>query len=212
MMEIYNAILSVMADIGAIGKEKRNQQQNFNYRGIDDVMNALQPAMVKHGIFVVPCVLDQKREERQTGRGGTLLYSICTIKYIFYAKDGSSIEAIVVGEGMDSGDKATNKAMSVAFKYACFQVFCIPTEEMHDPDAETPPQSRKFDRGETKSKQVLNYASELKRALIAFYGDTATAAQAWKTKYSMDAESETKMIAHIEALKKAIAEKNEANI
>ena len=42
---------------------------------------------------------------------------------------------------MDSGDKASNKAMSAAFKYACFQTFCIPTEEMQDPDAETPPPS-----------------------------------------------------------------------
>ena len=67
-----------------------------------------------------------------------LIYSICRIKYTFYAEDGSFIEAVTVGEGMDSGDKATNKAMAIAFKYACFQVFCIPTEEMKDPDEETP--------------------------------------------------------------------------
>jgi hypothetical protein len=71
-----------------------------------------------------------------------LIYSICTIKYTFYAEDGSSVSATVIGEGMDSGDKATNKAMSIAFKYACFQVFCIPTEEMKDPDADTPEESR----------------------------------------------------------------------
>lgn len=64
--------------------------------------------------------------------------SICKIKYTFFAEDGSSVYAIVIGEGMDTGDKATNKAMSIAFKYACFQVFCIPTEEMQDPDAERP--------------------------------------------------------------------------
>ena len=107
------------------------------YRGIDDVMNALQPLLAKYHIFVVPEVLEQQREERQTARGGLLLYSICRVKYTFYAEDGSSVSAVVIGEGMDSGDKATNKAMSVAFKYACFQVFCIPTEEMKDPDAET---------------------------------------------------------------------------
>lgn len=67
-----------------------------------------------------------------------LIYSICKIKFTFYAEDGSHIEAVTVGEGMDSGDKATNKAMAIAFKYACFQVFCIPTEEMKDPDEETP--------------------------------------------------------------------------
>lgn len=139
---IYETITAVMAEIGSVGKESRNSQQGFMYRGIDAVMNALNPALVKHKLFVVPEILNQRREERQTAKGGNLIYSICTIKYTFYAEDGSSISATVIGEGMDSGDKATNKAMSIAFKYACFQVFCIPTEEMKDPDAETMPPSK----------------------------------------------------------------------
>ena len=138
---IFETIAAVMAEIGSIGKDSRNQKQNFMYRGIDAVMNALSPAIIKYKLFVVPEVLNQRREERQSANGGNLIYSICTIKYTFYAEDGSFISATVVGEGMDTGDKATNKAMSVAFKYACFQVFCIPTEEMRDTDAETPPPS-----------------------------------------------------------------------
>ncbi len=106
------------------------------YRGIDAVMNAINPALTNHGVFIVPEVLEQTREERTTSKGNLLIYSICKIKFSFFAEDGSHIEAITIGEGMDSGDKATNKAMSIAFKYACFQVFCIPTEEMVDPDAE----------------------------------------------------------------------------
>jgi len=133
---IYQTIAAVMADMDSVGKNKKNLQGNFMYRGIDDVMNALNPAMVKNKLFVVPEVLEQLREYRQTNKGGNIIYSICKIKYTFYAEDGSNIEAIVVGEAFDSGDKATNKAMSVAFKYACFQVFCIPTEEMQDPDAD----------------------------------------------------------------------------
>lgn len=140
---IYKAIVDIMAEIGAIGKNQRNSTQGFMYRGIDIVMNTLNPSFVKHKVFVVPEVLEQTREERQTSKGGTLLYSICKIKFTFYAEDGSSVSAIAVGEGMDSGDKATNKAMSIAFKYACFQVFCIPTEEMIDPDADTPEPSKK---------------------------------------------------------------------
>jgi hypothetical protein len=125
-----------MNDIGAVGKDSVNEQQKFKFRGIDAVMNALSPALVKNKVFVVPEVLEQIREERQTQRGGNLIYSVCKIKYTFYAEDGSSVTATVIGEGMDSGDKSCNKAMSIAFKYACFQVFCIPTEEMTDPDAE----------------------------------------------------------------------------
>lgn len=134
---IYKAISNVMTDIGAVGKNQKNQQQGFMFRGIDAVMNAINPALIKHHVFVVPEVLEQSREERTTKTGNHLIYSICRIKYTFYAEDGSSVTAITVGEGMDSGDKATNKAMAIAFKYACFQVFCIPTEEMKDPDAES---------------------------------------------------------------------------
>ena len=133
---IYKAINEVMKELGAVGKNQKNSQQGFMYRGIDAVMNAINPALTNHGVFVVPEVLEQTREERTTSKGNLLIYSICKIKFSFFAEDGSHIEAITIGEGMDSGDKATNKAMSIAFKYACFQVFCIPTEEMVDPDAE----------------------------------------------------------------------------
>lgn len=140
-MNIYEAIADIMKEGYAISKSKRNQQQGFMYRGIDDVMNTFQPLMAERGIFLVPEVIDSTREERQTTKGGNLIYSVLTVKYTFYASDGSSVSATVIGEGMDSGDKASNKAMAVAMKYAMFQVFCIPTEEMQDPDAETPPPS-----------------------------------------------------------------------
>jgi len=92
--------------------------------------------MSELGLFIVPEILDQQREERKSANNTTLIYSIVTVKFTMYAPDGSSVSGTVVGEGMDSGDKATNKAMSIAMKYFCFQVFCIPTEEMKDPDAE----------------------------------------------------------------------------
>ena len=135
---IYESIAAVMADIGAVGKTSKNAQQGFMFRGIDAVMNALSPALIKNKVFVVPEVLDQTREERQTQKGATLIYSICKMMYTFYAEDGTSVSAVVIGEGMESGDKATNKAMSLAFKYACFQTFCIPTEEMLDSEMESP--------------------------------------------------------------------------
>lgn len=135
---IYGLLADITGEIGAITKSKRNAQQGFNYRGIDDVMNALNPLFAKHKIFCTPEVLDKTREERTAKSGGNLFYTTLTIRYTFYAPDGSNVSCVVVGEGMDSGDKATNKAMAVAMKYAMFQTFCIPTEEMPDPDAETP--------------------------------------------------------------------------
>ena len=146
MGNIYQAITDIMSEGYAITKDKRNQKQGYVYRGIDDVMNTFQPLLAKHHVFVVPEVLERERQERATYKdgkqSGTLLYSILTMRYTFYAEDGSSVSAVVIGEGMDSGDKASNKAMSVAMKYAMFQVFCIPTEEMRDPDAETPEPSK----------------------------------------------------------------------
>lgn len=153
-MNIYEAISQTMADVGFVGKNTKNTQQGFMFRGIDAVMNALNPAMQKNHIFIVPEVLEQIREERQTKEGKNLIYSICKIKYTFYAQDGSSISAVVIGEGMDTGDKATNKAMSIAFKYACFQVFCIPTEEMKDPDSECHEVKPKDDIKNQKINQV----------------------------------------------------------
>lgn len=165
---IYGAILGAMKDIGAISKDSKNAQQGFMYRGIDAVMNALQPALVQHGIFVVPEMLEQKREERVTGKGGNLIYSVIKMKYTFIAADGSRVCATVIGEGMDSGDKASNKAMSVAFKYACFQVFCIPTEEMKDPDADAPePSVKKEEKDPDADTHEPSVKKEEKHEFIA---------------------------------------------
>jgi hypothetical protein len=158
---IYGLIGQAMQKIGAIGKNSKNEQQKFMYRGIDAVMNALSPVMSELGLFIVPEVLEQTREERTSikkdnygnERTSTLLYSILKIKYTMFAPDGSNVSCVVIGEGMDSGDKASNKAMSVGFKYAAFQMFCIPTEEMIDPDAEVHEVAPKTARNAPKQAQ-----------------------------------------------------------
>lgn len=136
--KIYEAISNVMKDVGFVGKNDSNDFDHYKYRGIDAVMNALNPAMTKHKVFVAPTVLDAIREERAGKNGTQMMYTILTVKYTFYTDDGSSVESVVVGEAMDRSDKSTNKAMSAAFKYACFQTFCLPTEEMLDTEAESP--------------------------------------------------------------------------
>lgn len=142
--KIFELIPKAMQMVGAIGKDSVNKTQGFKYRGIDAVYNALNPVMSELGLFIVPEILDHRREERETEstydgktRKSILKYSILTIRFTMYAPDGSNVSCTVVGEGMDSGDKASNKAMSVALKYACFQLFMIPTEEMVDPDQES---------------------------------------------------------------------------
>lgn len=151
MPQIFPLIGKAMREIGAVGKDSVNQTQGFKYRGIDAVYNALNPVMAKYGLFIVPEILEQNREERTTvkkvwdndtksrvDKASTLIWSILKIRFTMYAPDGSNVSAVVIGEGMDTGDKATNKAMSIALKYAAFQMFMIPTEETTiDPDSES---------------------------------------------------------------------------
>lgn len=168
--KIYTAINGVMSDIGAVGKNDKNDFDKYKYRGIDAVMNALSPAMVKNHVFVVPTVLESTREERQSKQGGTMIYTTVTVKYTFYTDDGSSVEAVVIGEAMDRSDKSTNKAMSAAFKYACFQTFCIPTEEMKDSEAESPeiePKVEDIPSEKVTKGQIAKIMAEMKRTGVS---------------------------------------------
>jgi hypothetical protein len=141
--QIFEAMAGIMADVEAIKKDQQNKSQGFKFRGIDDVYNAVHPLLAKHKVFTIPTLLDERTEERQTRSGSNLIYRFLKMKYTFYTTDGSFIEAIVPGEGMDSGDKAANKGMAVAHKYALLQSLCIPTEDMIDPDSEVQEPSKK---------------------------------------------------------------------
>lgn len=134
---IVKALSEINKGIGSIGKDRRNQQQGFQYRGIDDVMNELHGLFAKHEVIILPEVMNIETTEKQTKSGGTLFYVKAKIRFSFTCSDGSAVTSVVVGEAMDSGDKATNKAMSIALKYALLQMFLIPTEEDKDPDATT---------------------------------------------------------------------------
>ena len=134
--KIYAAIAGVINDIGVVSKDKVNKQQGFKYRSVDDVYSVLNPALAKNKVFILPEILDEAREIGTSRSGGRVTSVILKMKYTVYAEDGSHIETILKGEAMDTGDKAINKAMAIAYKYLCFQLFCIPVEDMDDPDAE----------------------------------------------------------------------------
>lgn len=136
--KIYSSIIDAMGQISAVSKSRTNGTQGFAYRGIDDVMNELHGILARSGIFIVPTVLAEERTTGTTSRGGTMFYTRLKIKFTFYADDGSNVESVVIGEAMDTGDKASNKALSIGLKYALLQVFCIPTEDDKDPDAVSP--------------------------------------------------------------------------
>lgn len=138
--KVYSAIAEVTAELAkkGVGKDQTNSYDNYKFRGIDDVYNALAPLLAKHKLCVLPNVLDREVVERVNQKGTALFYVTVKVEYHFVsAEDGSSHIVGSVGEAMDRGDKATNKAMSAAYKYACFQAFCIPTEGDNDSETET---------------------------------------------------------------------------
>lgn len=140
MSAVYKAIEKVMADLSKIGisKDKVNQQQGFKYRGVDDVMNELSVLLPKHGLLILPRVTKREFVERVSAKGNPLFYTTLEIEYDFISTEDGSKHTVgpMIGEAMDSADKSANKSMAIAYKYVCFQAFCIPTEATVDPDAE----------------------------------------------------------------------------
>ena len=137
MSEIVRLLSQVMEDVGAVKKGDRNEHQKFTFRGIDAVLNAVSPALRKHGVIVIPQTLDYQYETINVGNPPRPMGQVrVMVRYTFHAPDGSSIETVVPGESFDSGDKATAKAMSVAFRTCLIQALCLPTNET-DPDAQT---------------------------------------------------------------------------
>jgi len=142
---IYGKMAAVLADMEHIGKDRKNQQQNYQFRGIDDVYNSLHPVLAKHKVFVVPEVVSEPRiEVLKSKNGGDLIHVFVTMKYTWYAEDGSNVSCVVIGQGMDSGDKSANKAMAAANKYAILQSLSIPTDDPKDSENDSPePQTRR---------------------------------------------------------------------
>ena len=140
-MKVYQSINAVQKELSTIGitKDRTNTQgSGYKFRGIDDVYNAIAPLLAKHGLCILPRVLTRECVERLSKNGGALFYVTVEVEFDFVsAEDGSKHTVKTFGEAMDSGDKATNKAMSAAYKYAAFQAFSIPTESDNDEDAST---------------------------------------------------------------------------
>jgi len=137
-LTVYERMVAIIEELPAIGKTQRNQQQGFMFRGHDDVMNALNPLLAKHGVFIAPDVLERETATRSTDRGKTMYEVNLHVRFTFYGAGGDSFTASGWGEGTDMGDKATNKAMTMAFKYVVAQTFALATAETSDADATSP--------------------------------------------------------------------------
>lgn len=139
--QVYAKIAAVQGDLAkqGIGKDSENTFDRYKFRGIDAVYNALAPLLAKHGLCVLPRIIERDCQERVSKKGDPMFYVTVTAEFDFVAESDGSIHTVrTYGEAMDRSDKATNKAMSAAYKYAAFMAFAIPTEGDNDADASTP--------------------------------------------------------------------------
>jgi hypothetical protein len=190
-MSVYKAINAVQAALckEGIAKDSKNVQQGYNFRGIDAVYNALAPLLSANGLCILPRCVERDCVERTTAKGNALFYVTVKCEFDFVAaEDGSKHTVTMYGEAMDSGDKATNKAMSAAYKYACMQAFSIPTEGDNDADAATHevvatpvgrPQDGMMmqDFSPDRQIEIASWVGEIKNKFAA--GDVAGAAESW---------------------------------
>jgi hypothetical protein len=169
MATIYQQLNEVMKDVQAVKKGSVNSQQGFKFRGIDAVINAVGPAFRSHGVIALPTLEEERSEEIRTNKGGSMTRVVLTVTYTFYGPEGDHVAARVTAEAFDSGDKATAKAMSVAYRTALLQVLCLPTDE---PD----PDSFSYERAASNHADTVTIAKptirqELNQELIQFSPD-----------------------------------------
>ena len=199
-MKVYQAIKNVAAAMShdGISKARQNKTQGYNFRGIDDVLNALSSALVEAGLLILPRVMNRTVTERETKNGGALFYVTVQIEFdLVSAEDGSKHTAATYGEAMDSADKATNKAMSAAYKYLALLTFCIPTEASPDTDAD-------FTTHEVKGQRERARAAWLDEQALKLESTESLAelGEVWKAAYqAMKAENDTDAIQALEPIK-----------
>lgn len=181
--KVYAAIAEVMAELAkvGIGKTNTNQSQKYKFRGIDDVYNALAPLLAKTKLLILPRVQSRTVTERDSKNGGALFYVVLDVEFDFVAASDASKHTVrVVGEAMDSGDKASNKAMSAAYKYACMEAFCIPTEGDNDADATTHEvASRHSPRPDGWNRQDTKKCTEYQKRIMDAVNDGRDVLEVW---------------------------------
>lgn len=163
---IYSLLPEIALAIGPVVKARSNQAQGYKFRGIDDFYSAISDPLARHGVTVVPFMCTMEREEHETKNGSKLHYSLVTVGYRFTAPDGSSIDAMAAGEGMDSGDKSLTKAFSAAYKTLMTQTFCIRTDEDKDSENDSPES-----KGKVNKSPGLNDVHALTAHVVDSFGE-----------------------------------------
>lgn len=158
---VIQAFAAVQEEIVGVGKDGRNTQQNYNFRGIDGVMNAVGPALRKHGVVITPSLQKVSYRDIEVGQKRTTMREVTVeVEYVVRGPAGDTFSGVVPGESMDSGDKGTAKAMSVAYRIFLLQGLTIPT---HEPD----PDESSYERSPAREPEPLTVSKDNAEALVA---------------------------------------------
>lgn len=172
-------LVAILAALPAIGKSSWNEQQKFHYRSHDDVLNALNPLLAEHGVVILPDVIERDVGERKTSNGKTMYEVSLHVRFSIVGIDGTALTASAWGEGTDMGDKATNKAMTAAFKAVLAQIFAISTGDTIDADGDTPEETvARGRRGASPAAGTIDPATALLPGAIDGEGFQARLAEA----------------------------------
>lgn len=167
---VHQCLADAMGRVRAVGKLGQNREQGYSFKKIDDFMTAANEAMAAAGVHQVPTVLQRIVDDSHTTRGGAINRFVdMEVRFRFYGPAGDYVDAVVWGEARDAADKATNKALTAAQKYALMYVLMVPTSEIRDADSDDPQVYRSDDhRGQqADAPRVPNDVREAQEKLIA---------------------------------------------
>lgn len=203
---IFQTINNVMSDVTAIEKGRKNEQQKYSFRGIDDMYNELHGLFAKHGLCFTSKIINAIREDKIAKSGIALIYTMLDFEFTFYALDGSSLSSVMRGEAMDSGDKASNKAASSALKYALLQMFMIPTKEDKDTESQSHEVLPKAQKQPVEPKEINQ--ADIDKVLFAI---SLTSKVEELTELYKNTPAEIKKLLKEDFAKKGTELKNKAN-
>ncbi|SIT50480.1 Erf family protein (modular protein) [Paraburkholderia piptadeniae] len=201
MKHVHTAIKNVVKAISVegIAKSGQNAEDGYSFRTIDDILEKLSTLLADHDLLILPTVIERESVERRTATGMALFFATVRVRYDFTSTIDESVASVeVYGEAMDTADKATNKAMTAAYKVAVTQTFCIATKHNLDADATTHnAAARMTEQERTKHERAILAAPNAKAVTNAHKLAVAAAVRV------ADAEART---AFNEAKKKRTAE------
>ncbi len=126
-MNIYEKILAIMNEVQYLAKDDHVSFGSTSYKALSEekVTSVMRQKLVKYKLIVYPIAQTASRDK-----------TITHVDVIYRMQDTEDpsqyIDIASCGDGADTQDKGSGKAMTYAFKYMWLRTFALPTGE--DPD------------------------------------------------------------------------------